>query len=92
MVASIRHKGLLRFFATGDHRGIPAQHASRIGRMLDRLDVCKVPEDMGLPGYRFHELKGERKGTYAVSVSANWRLTFRFDGCDANDVDLEDYH
>lgn len=65
---------------------------ARIERLLDRLDAAAKPEDMGLPGYRFHPLKGERKGTYPVSVSGNWRLTFRFVGEDATDVDLEDYH
>lgn len=75
----------------GDYRGIQPQHASRLERMLDRLDAAVKPEDMNLPGYGFHELKGQRKGTYAVSVSGNWRLTFRFDGEDAADVDLEDY-
>lgn len=92
MIVSIRHKGLMRFFSNGDHRGIPTQFAPRIERMLDRLDVCKVPEDMALPGYKFHELKGERKGTYAVAVSANWRITFRFLANNAVDVDMEDYH
>ncbi len=60
--------------------------------MLDRLDASKVPEDMSLPGYGFHELKGDRKGTYSTSVSGNMRLTFRFDAEGAKDVDLEDYH
>jgi len=60
--------------------------------MLDRLDAAARPEDMNLPGYRFHRLTGERKGTFAVSVTGNWRITFRFDGEDAVDVDLEDYH
>lgn len=60
--------------------------------MLDRLDAAVKPDDMSLPGYKFHPLKGERKGSYAVSVSGNWRLTFRFDGEDAIEIDLEDYH
>ena len=63
-----------------------------IERMLDRLDASVVPEDMDLPGFKFHELKGKRKGIYAVSVSGNWRITFKFDGEGAFDVDLEDYH
>ena len=92
MIASIRHKGLMRFFSNGDHRGIPAQFAARIERLLDRLDACKTPEDMALPGYKFHELKGERKGTYAVTVSGNWRITFRFEENNAVNVDMEDYH
>lgn len=92
MIINFRHKGLERFFSKSDYRGIPAQHAARLERLLDRLDAALKPDDMSLPGYRFHPLKGERKGTYAVSVSGNWRLTFRFAGEDATDIDLEDYH
>jgi proteic killer suppression protein len=92
MIQNFRHKGLQRFFAKSDYWGIPAQHAARIERLLDRLDAAVKPEDMDLPGYRFHSLKGDRQGDYAVSVSGNWRLTFRFEGEDATDVDLEDYH
>lgn len=92
MIKRFRHKGLERFFAESDRRGIPAQHAARLERMLDRLDAAIRPEDMRLPGYRFHALTGDRRGYFAVSVSGNWRLTFRFEGEDATDVDLEDYH
>lgn len=92
MILNFRHKGLERFFSRSDYRGIPAQHAARLERLLDRLDAALKPDDMSLPGYRFHPLKGERKGIYAVSVSGNWRLTFRFVGEDAADIDLEDYH
>jgi proteic killer suppression protein len=60
--------------------------------MLDVLDAAWRPEDMNLPGYKFHQLKGQRAGTYAVSVTANLRITFRFEGEDATDVGLEDYH
>ena len=60
--------------------------------MLDRLEASAHPQDMNLPGYRWHQMKGSRKGTYAVNVSGNWRITFRFDGEDAIDVDFEDYH
>lgn len=92
MIRSCRHRGLERFFTRSDYRGIPARFAPRLERMLDRLDAAAKPEDMTLPGYRFHPLKGARKGTYAVSVSGNWRLTFEFDGEDATVVDVEDYH
>ena len=92
MNRTFKHKGLERFFSKSDYRGIPARHAARIERLLDRLDAAVKPEDMDLPGYRFHPLKGERKGTYAVWVSRNWRLTFRFAGEDANAIKLEDYH
>ncbi|MGH8320472.1 MAG: type II toxin-antitoxin system RelE/ParE family toxin [Gammaproteobacteria bacterium] len=92
MIRSFRHRGLERFFTRSDYRGIPAQFAQRLERMLDRLDAAVRPEDMHLPGYRFHRLQGKRRGAYAVDVSGNWRLTFRFDGKDAVHVDLEDYH
>ncbi len=92
MIRSFRHKGLERFFTKSDRRGIDARQVDRIRRILDRLDAVARPEDMNLPGYRFHSLKGERKGAYAVSVSGNWRITFRFDQGDALDVHLEDYH
>jgi proteic killer suppression protein len=92
MIRAFRHKGLERFFRRGDHRGIPARSEARIERILDRLDASLRPEDMNLPGYRFHGLRGDRAGSYAVSVTGNWRITFSFDGEDAIDVDLEDYH
>lgn len=92
MIRSFRHRGLARFFSKSDHRGIPAQFAPRLARLLDRLDASVAPADMDLPGYRWHALKGARTGEFAVSVSGNWRLTFAFDGEDAVNVDLEDYH
>jgi proteic killer suppression protein len=92
MIRNFRHRGLERFFRKSDYRGILAQSAGRIERMLDRLDAALKPEDMNLPGYKFHRLKGDRKNSYAVAVTGNWRITFRFDGEDAVDVDLEDYH
>jgi proteic killer suppression protein len=92
MIRSFKHKGLARFFRKTDHRGIPAQFGPRIERMLDRLDACVHPGDMDVPGYRFHPLKGTRAGEYAVTVSGNWRVTFRFDGEDVIEVNLEDYH
>lgn len=68
------------------------KHGSRIERMLDRLDAAHEAKDMDLPGFKFHTLKGDRKGEFAVSVSGNWRITFEFDGQDAVNVNLEDYH
>lgn len=92
MIRGFRHKGLDRFFTKSDRSGIDARQAARIQRLLDRLDAAVKPDDMNLPGYRFHGLKGDRAGFYAVSVSGNWRITFRFAGGDAVDVNLEDYH
>jgi proteic killer suppression protein len=92
VIRTFRHKGLEAFFTRDDPRKILADRVDRITRLLDRLDGAKVPQDMNLPGWGFHELKGRRKGEYAVSVSGNWRITFRFEGVDAFEVNLEDYH
>ena len=92
MIRSFRHKGLEQFFITGSKRGIQPEHAEKIERILDRLDSCISPIDMNLPGYRLHELKGKETGTWSVTVSANWRITFQFEGQDAFVVDYNDYH
>jgi proteic killer suppression protein len=92
VIRSFRHRGLEAFFTKDDARKVPADRLARIARLLDRLEASRMPQDMNLPGFDFHPLKGNRKGTYAVSVSGNWRLTFRFEGEHAVDVDLEDYH
>ena len=92
MIRNFRHRGLELFFRKSDARKIPADKSARIERMLDRLEGSSHPEDMNIPGWRWHPLKGKRKGEYAVAVSGNWRLTFKFDGEHAIDVNLEDYH
>ena len=92
MIVSLKHKGLELFFTKSSYKGIPAQFAPRIERILDRLDASKDPDDMSLREYKFHALKVDRKGEYAVSVSGNWRITFEFDGQEAFNVNLEDYH
>jgi len=92
MIRSIRHKGLRRLYQDEDARGIVAEHADKLRRILARLDAAKVPADMDLPGYRLHELKGELQGFYAVTVRANWRVVFRIEQGEAIDVDYVDYH
>lgn len=92
MILSFRHKGLSRFFEHGSSSGIQAQHAARLRLILGRLSVATAARDMDLAGLRLHPLKGERKGDWSVSVSGNWRVTFRFVGRDAELVDYEDYH
>jgi proteic killer suppression protein len=92
MIAGFKHRGLKRFYESGTTRGIQAAQASRIRLILGRLEASTLPKDMNLPGLHLHELSGRRKGTWSVRVSGNWRITFRFDGPDAIDVDLEDYH
>lgn len=92
MIRSFSHKGLERFFLTGNKSGIQATHASRLKLILGRLQAATSPRDMRLPGLRLHELGGRRKGVWAVDVSGNWRVTFRFAGLDAEAVNYEDYH
>ncbi len=91
-IKGFRHKGLEQFFATGNTRGIQAKHADRLRLILGRLNAATDPRDMNLPGLNRHELHGARKGTWAVTVSGNWRVTFGFAGKDAERVDDEDYH
>ena len=92
MIKSFRHKGLKRLFETGERRGVAADLADRLRRQLDVLNRARSTRDLNLPGYRLHQLKGNRAGTLSVTVSGNWRVTFTFEGEDAFDVDLEDYH
>ena len=92
MIVSFKHRGLERFFESGTTRGLQAKHVNRIRMILARLSAATSPQDMNLPGLVLHELTGQRKGTWSVSVSGNWRITFTFDGVDAYDVNLEDYH
>lgn len=92
MIRSFRHKGLRRLFEDDDARGVRADHAEKLRRMLARLHASGVLADMDLPGYRLHPLKGELKGFHAVTVQANWRVIFRFVDGEAHDVDYVDYH
>ena len=92
MIRSFRHKGLAKFFATESKAGIQAPHADRLSLILATLNAATTPGDMALPGLKLHPLKGGRSGTWSVTVRANSRVTFRFEGKDAVDVDYEDYH
>lgn len=92
MIRSFRHKGLERFFLHGRKAGIQPAHASRLRLQLGRLDAAAGPEDMRLPGWDLHPLKGDLGGKWAVSVSGNWRLVFAFAAKDAVQVDYVDYH
>ncbi len=92
MILSFKHKGLQLLYEESSTRRIQAEHAEKLQNILARLDVARNPDDMNLPGFRLHELKGARKGTWAVTVRANWRVTFRFEGDNIADVHYEDYH
>jgi toxin HigB-1 len=93
MINSFHHKGLKVFFESGSMAGIQAAHAPRLVRMLNRLNEASKAQDMNLPGWRLHPLKGrDLKGHFSVWVNGNWRMTFTFDGTDAVLVDYQDYH
>ncbi len=92
MIVKFRHKGLERLYREDSTRGVPAQHAGRLRRILGLLDVAVVPGDVDGAGLKLHPLKGERRGEWAVWVSGNWRVVFAFEGRHATDVDLVDYH
>jgi len=92
MIKSIRHKGLRRFYATGNAAGVQASHKKRLRFQLAALDTAVGIEDMDIPGFRLHPLKGTRKGFWSISVSGNWRITFEFRDGNAYVVDYEDYN
>jgi toxin HigB-1 len=92
VIKRFRHKGLETLFTTGSSKGVDAQLAPKLRRMLARLNDGPLPEAMALPGYRLHQLKGDREGSFAARVTGNWRLTFDIEGQDATNVDLVDYH
>jgi proteic killer suppression protein len=92
MIVGFRHKGLCLFFERGDRRKLPPAHADKIARILARLDEASVVENMALPGFRLHSLRGDLSGFWSIAVSGNWRIVFRFAGGNAVDVDLVDYH
>ncbi|MFM2129601.1 MAG: Toxin HigB [Pseudomonadota bacterium] len=92
MIVGFRHKGLALLYEKGGRRLLRADQAEKIARILARLDAASEPGHMNVPGYRLHPLKGDLDGFWAVSVSGNWRIVFRFEGGNACDVDLTDYH
>ena len=92
VIKSFKHKGLENFFLTGSKAGIQAAHAKKLQLILGRLNASTSPRDMNLPGLHLHELKGKRQGTWSVRVSGNWRVTFKFDGADAELLNYKDYH
>ncbi len=92
MIESFRHKGLKRLFVDGDRSKLPPDMVERIEDILALLDAAKDAKDMDRPSLRLHPLKGDLKGFWAVTVRANWRIIFRFDGEDVSDVDYLDYH
>ena len=92
MIGSIKHKGLAALYYDDHTKGVKQSHVKRLRQILFLLDTAFVAQDMNAPGLKFHQLKGDLAGFYAVSVSGNWRVIFRFEDNQAIDVDLIDYH
>ena len=92
MIRSFKHRGLKRFYEDGDGRGIRPDLLDTVERILTVLDDATTPQALNIPRYRLHALKGDLKGFWSVTVCSNWRIVFRFEGTDAFDVELIDYH
>ncbi len=92
MIKSFKHKGLEKFYISGSTKGIQAKHAKKLRMQLAALDTAQVLEDLDIPGYRLHELKGSHKGLWSITVNANWRITFEFADGNIYIVNYEDYH
>ncbi len=92
MIKSFKHKGLSLFFETGSLAGIQAKHKNRLRMQLAALNTATIIEDMDLPGYRLHPLKGQQKNLWSITVNGNWRVTFEFNAGDVYIVNYEDYH
>jgi proteic killer suppression protein len=92
VIRSFRNRALKRYFEEGDRSKLNVVNLRRLDTILSTLDEAARPDEMSVPGWRFHALKGSMRGRYAVNASGNWRLTFGWDGEDAIEVDLEDYH
>ncbi|MYA97253.1 MAG: Killer protein [Nitrospinae bacterium] len=92
MIASFRHRGLKALYDGRTARRVAPEHVQKLRDILAVLDRSRRPRDVDIPGFRLHSLKGELRGYYAVVVSGNWRVTFRFEEGDVIDVDYLDYH
>ena len=92
MIKRFRHRGLKRLYDKDDRRGLNPDHVAKIARALARLGQAERPDEMDLPGFRLHPLKGDLVGFWSITITANWRIIFRFEGADVTDVDYMDYH
>ena len=92
MIKSFKHKGLEKFYSSGSTKGIQAKHAKKLRMQLAALDTARVIEDLDIPGYRLHQLKGNLRRCWSITVNANWRITFELSGGNIYIVNYEDYH
>ena len=92
MIKSFIHKGLQKFYEDGTTKGIQFEHAKKIKMRLVALDTAFLIDDLQLPGFNLHLLKGDRAEVWSIKISGNWRITFRFEDGDVYIVNYEDYH
>ncbi len=92
MIKSFKHKGLEKFYESGSTRGIQANHTKKLRMQLAALDTAQSIDDVDIPGYRLHQLTGDRRGIWSITVNANWRLTFEFEKGNVYILNYEDYH
>jgi toxin HigB-1 len=92
VIVSFRHKGLEQLYRRGSKKGVQAAHVPKLLRILSALDVAQTPEDLAIPSFRTHPLKGNMAGQWSIWVNGNWRVTFRFVESDVELVDYQDYH
>lgn len=92
MIVSFKHKGLEKYYFSGNSKGIQQKHKKRLRLMLGVLDTAIVVDDLDLPGFRLHKLSGQRKDIWSITVNGNWRLTFRFENGNVHILNYEDYH
>jgi len=92
MIISFKHKGMKKYYESGNAAGIQSAHKKRLRLQLTALDTATVIEDMDIPGFGLHQLKGNKKGVWSIKVSGNWRLTFMFEDGNVYIVNYEDYH
>ncbi len=92
MIKPFKHKGLEKFYGSGTTKGIQANHARKLRMQLAALDTAQTIDDMDIPGYRLHQLTGDRKGIWSITVNANWRLSFEFTDGNVYVLNYEDYH
>ena len=92
MIKSFKHKGLEKFYKTGNTKGIQAIHAKKLKQLLSMLEAMTTTDDLKLPSLRFHQLQGDKQNLYSITVQANWRLTFEFENENVYILDYTDYH
>ncbi len=92
MIVGFRHKGLEALYRHGTTKGVQAAHVKKLRNILGLLDVAARADDVNLPSFKLHQLKGDLKGHWSIWVNGNWRVTFRFIGTDVELVDYQDYH